>query len=80
MNVQSAILDVMEDVFGIEKEDLKDNLDLDLFENQLVDSLGIVTVLNELGEMFNKDFDIAKMSPGDFRTVNTLTKAIEGLL
>ena len=80
MKVQEAILDVMEEVFGIEKDDLKEDLDLDLFENDLIDSLGIVTMLSELGEMLNKDFDISMMSPDNFRTVNNLTEAIEALM
>lgn len=80
MDIQEKILDVMEEVFGIEKDELRDNLDLDLFENELVDSLGIVTMLSELGSSVGKKFEIAKMAPESFRTVRSLTEAIKAQL
>jgi len=80
MNIQSALLDVMEEVFGIEKDELQQDIDLDLFENDLVDSLGIVTMMGELEEVLNKKLDISKMSPDDFRSVRTMTAAVEAQL
>lgn len=80
MDIQEKILDVMEEVFGIEKDELRDNQDLDLFENELVDSLGLVTMLGELSSSLGKKFEIGKMAPESFRTVRALTEAIKAQL
>jgi len=80
MNVQNALLDVMEEVFGLEKDELLEDIDLDLFENDLVDSLGIVTMMGELEEVLHAKLDISKMSPEDFRSVRTMTAAVEAQL
>ena len=46
MTVQKAILTAMEEVLGLEEDDLIENLDLDLFESGLVDSLAIVSLIS----------------------------------
>lgn len=77
MTVQKAILVAMEDILGLEQDELIENLDLDLFENGLVDSLAIVTLINEVEEHIGHKIAIKQISPDDFLTINKLTAAIE---
>lgn len=77
MTVQKAILTAMEDILGLEQEELLENLDLDLFENGLVDSLAVVTLINEIEGHLDCKIAIKQISPDDFLTINRLTAAIE---
>ena len=77
MTVLDAVLSAMEDVLGIEKDELVDNLDMDLFENGIVDSLAIVVLVNEIEKLLNKSISIKEISPSEFVTINKLTAAIK---
>lgn len=46
MNTQATILDILEELTGT--EEVKDNLNVDLFEEGLLDSLGTVQLLVEI--------------------------------
>lgn len=46
MDIETMILDILEDLTGT--DEVKDNLDVDLFEEGLLDSLGTVQLLVEI--------------------------------
>ncbi|MDF0479611.1 D-alanine--poly(phosphoribitol) ligase subunit DltC [Vagococcus sp. PNs007] len=46
MSLQETVLDILEELTGT--EEVKDNLELDLFEEGLLDSLGTVQLLVEI--------------------------------
>lgn len=77
MTVQQSILSAMEDILGLDQDELMENLDLDLFENGLIDSLAIVSLISEVEENLNKKIAIKQIAPDDFLTINKLTSAIE---
>ena len=77
MTVQQAILTAMEDILGLDQEEMRDQLDLDLFENDLVDSLGLVTLINEVSGHIGHPIDVRRMPPEDLATVRRMTAAIE---
>ena len=77
MTVQKAVLTAMEDVLGLKQAEMRENLDLDLFENSLLDSLGVVTLINEVEEHIGHKIAIKQIPPQDFLTINRLTAAIE---
>ena len=77
MTVLDAVLSAMEDVLGIEKDELVDNLDMDLFENGIVDSLAIVVLVNEIEKLLKKNISIKEIAPSEFVTINKLTAAIK---
>lgn len=79
MDIKKTVLMTMDDLFGIDADEMNDNLDLDLFENELIDSLGLVTLLEEVGDQLDIDFDISDFTPENFRTVNEIIKCIEKL-
>jgi D-alanine--poly(phosphoribitol) ligase subunit 2 len=77
MTTQQAILAVMEEVLGLDQAEMLDNLDLDLFESGLVDSLAMVTQITEVEKIINNKIVIKNIDPKDFLTVNSLTDAID---
>lgn len=80
MDVKMMIVEAMETVIGAEKDELLENLDLNLLENDLLDSLSIVTLLSEIEKSIGKKIDIKKISPENFQTINRMTAAIEAQL
>ncbi len=76
MNAQQAILKAMEVVVGLEQEELMENLDLNLIESGLIDSLTIVSLISEVEKYVGKKIAIKQISPEDFITINKLTAAI----
>ncbi|MDI9472052.1 MAG: phosphopantetheine-binding protein [Bacillota bacterium] len=77
MTVQKAILTAMEEVLGLEEDDLIENLDLDLFESGLVDSLAIVSLISVIEGHIGGKIAIKQLSPEDFKTINKFTAAIQ---
>ena len=53
MTTQETILDELEKVTGT--DEVRKNLDLALFEEQILDSLGTVELIVSLGDMFQID-------------------------
>ena len=80
MDVKMIIVEAMETVIGAERDELLENLDLNLLENDLLDSLSIVTLLSEIEKAVGKKIDIKKISPESFLTINRMTAAIEAQL
>lgn len=80
MDVQNVVFDAMESVLGIEPDDLKEDMSLDLIENGILDSLGIVSLLNEIGKAVGKKIEITDIAPEEFRTVDKFIAAVEAQL
>ena len=57
------------------RPDLKEiDLDLDLIENRILDSLGFVNFLYVLEEHTGEEISLEHVPPEDFRTVRSITK------
>lgn len=74
MTVLEATLQAMEEILGL--EDMENELDLNLWESNLVDSLGIVTLISRIEELLNVTVRIKDMKTDDFTSIGTITAAI----
>jgi D-alanine--poly(phosphoribitol) ligase subunit 2 len=77
MTTQKAILTAIDDILGLGHDEMMKNLDLDLFESGLVDSLAMVTLISQVEENIGRKIEIKKISPESFLTINSLTDAID---
>ena len=77
MTTQQAILTVMDNILGLAQNEMLENLDLDLFESGLVDSLAMATLITQVKENIRRKIEIKKISPESFLTINSLTDAID---
>lgn len=77
MNTQQAILKAMESILGLNAQEMLENLDIDLFDSGLVDSLALVTLITQVETTIGKPIDIKQIEPENFLTVNRLTAAID---
>ena len=64
------VLDILEEV--TETDEIREDLDLDLFEAGLLDSLGIIEVLLKIEERFNIKLQPTDLEKSDMATVNNL--------
>lgn len=70
------VLNIFEEVTGT--DEIREDLDLDLFEAGLLDSLGIIEVLLKLEEVFNIKLQPTDLERKDMATVNNLVSFLEG--
>lgn len=77
MKTFDAILEAMEEVLGLDKEELHEMADANLIEEDLIDSLSVVTVLRAVERRVGFPIDLSKMKPADFVTLNRMSAAIE---
>lgn len=71
------VLNILEEVTGT--DEIREDLDLDLFEAGLLDSLGIIEVLLKLEEDFSIKLQPTDLERKDMATVNNLVSFLENL-
>ncbi|MBE6055217.1 MAG: D-alanine--poly(phosphoribitol) ligase subunit DltC [Clostridium sartagoforme] len=69
------VLDIFEEVTGT--DEIREDLDLDLFEAGLLDSLGIIEVLLKIEEVFNIKLQPTDLERKDMATTNNLVAFLE---
>jgi len=68
--MQEKVLDIFEEVTGT--DEIREDLDLDLFEAGLLDSLGIIEVLLKIEEVFGIKLQPTDLERTDMATANNL--------
>ena len=69
------VLDIFEEVTGT--DEIREDLDLDLFEAGLLDSLGIIEVLLKIEDIFEIKLQPTDLEKRDMATVNNLVAFLE---
>ncbi|MBS6501544.1 MULTISPECIES: D-alanine--poly(phosphoribitol) ligase subunit DltC [Clostridium] len=75
--MEDKVLDIFEDVTGT--DEIREDLDLDLFEAGLLDSLGIIEVLLKIEDVFGIKLQPTDLERRDMATVNNLVNFLESL-
>jgi D-alanine--poly(phosphoribitol) ligase subunit 2 len=73
--MQETVIGIFEDVLGC--DEIRDDLGLDLFEAELLDSLAIIEVLLEIEERLGITLQPTDLERSDMATVNNLVKFLE---
>jgi D-alanine--poly(phosphoribitol) ligase subunit 2 len=76
--MEQEIILILNDICGAEPGELEP--DLDLFENGLLDSFGVVQLLVKLEERFGLALDIESFSRADIATPALIAGIVEKLL
>ena len=69
--MKEQVLDIFEEVTGT--DEIREDLDLDLFEAGLLDSLGIIEVLLKIEEVFGIKLQPTDLERKDMATTNNLS-------
>lgn len=72
------VLDIFEEVTGT--DEVREDLELDLFEAGLLDSLGIIEVLLKIEEVFDIKLQPTDLERKDMATANNLVAFLEGYI
>lgn len=63
-----------------ENEDFKNNPDLDLFENEIIDSMGFLELISKIEETFNIELYPSKIPSKVWRNVDLIANMVEEYL
>ena len=74
--MQETVISIFEDVLGC--DEIREDLNLNLFEAELLDSLAIIEVLLEIEERLGITLQPTDLERSDMATVNNLVKFLEG--
>lgn len=77
METLELVLESIEKITGIGKDEIKDDIDINLLENGVLDSLSIVSLLAEISERMGKRITVKQMKVSDFVTVTSIAEAID---
>ena len=60
-----------------ENEDIRDNLEIDLIENEILDSLGFINLISRLEEEFDIEIQPTQVKPETWRNINSIVELIK---
>ena len=60
-----------------EDETIKDNLDIDLIENEILDSLAFITLISRLEEEFDIEIQPTQVPPDTWRSINSIIELVK---
>ena len=70
MDIRESVIEIFEEVLG--SDEIRDNQDLDMFENEMLDSLAIIEVLLWIEDKLNISLQPTDLERKDMATVNNL--------
>lgn len=76
--MENKVLDIIVEVCG--DETIKDNLDIDLIENDILDSLAFIELIAKLEEEFNIEIQPTQVNPNSWRTVKSIVELVESYM
>ena len=76
MDTKQGVLDILNDLTG---EDLPDQMDENIFDNGLMDSMASVQMLLNLQEKFDIDVPVSEFNREEWDTPNKIVAKVESL-
>ena len=70
MDIRESVIEIFEEVLG--SDEIRDNQDLDMFENEMLDSLAIIEVLLGIEDKLDLSLQPTDLERRDMATVNNL--------
>lgn len=75
--MKDKIIDIIEEVSGY--ENLRENLDVDLLQNEILDSLAFIELISTLNDEFNIEIQPTQVKPETWRNVDKIVELVESL-
>lgn len=73
--MENRVINIIAEI--CENETIKDNLDIDLIENEILDSLAFVTLLSRLEEEFDIEIQPTQVKPDTWRSINSIIELVK---
>ncbi len=75
--MKDKIINIIEEVSGY--ENLRENLDVDLLQNEILDSLAFIELISTLNDEFNIEIQPTQVKPETWRNVDKIVELVESL-
>lgn len=75
--MEERIIEIIEKISDY--KNLKENRDIDLLENEILDSLAFIELIINLEDEFNIEIQPTQVEPDTWRSVKLIAKLVEGL-
>ena len=76
--LQDRIIDIIEDITDF--KNLRENIDIDLLENEVLDSLSFVELITILEEEFNIEIQPTQVDGDTWRSINKISQLVNKLI
>ncbi|MBQ7956878.1 MAG: D-alanine--poly(phosphoribitol) ligase subunit 2 [Clostridia bacterium] len=76
--MKEKILDIIEEISGI--ENLRERESIDLLDHEVFDSLALVMFLNTLEDEFDIEIYPTQIDPSTWRDIDKITELVESLM
>ena len=75
VKLEERIIEIIENLTGF--KNLKKNKDIDLLENEILDSLAFIELITNLEEEFDIEIQPTQVSPDTWRKIENIVKMVE---
>lgn len=75
--MKDKIIDIIEEVSGY--KNLRENLDVDLLRNEILDSLAFIELISTLNDEFDIEIQPTQVKPETWRNVDKIVELVESL-
>ena len=75
--MEDKIIEIIEKLTGF--KNLKENIEIDLLENEILDSLAFIELIATLEDEFNIEIQPTQVEPNTWRKVKTIVELVEKL-
>ena len=73
--MEEKIIEIIENL--TEYKNLKDNINIDLLENDILDSLAFINLISRLEEEFNIEIQPTQINPDTWRKVSSIVELVK---
>ena len=73
--MENKIINIIAEI--CENETIKDNLDIDLIENGILDSLALINLISRLEEEFDIEIQPTQVKPDTWRKINSIIELVK---
>ena len=75
--MKDKIIEIIEQIS--ECKDLKNNVDIDLIENEVLDSLGFIELVSSLENEFNIEIQVTEVKSDTWRSIDKIVELVKNL-
>ena len=73
--MEDKVIDIIVEIS--ENEEVRNNLEIDLIENEIIDSLGFINLIARLEEEFDIEIQPTQVKPETWRSISSIVELIK---
>lgn len=73
--MEDKVIDIIVEIS--ENEEVRDNLEIDLIQNEILDSLGFINLISRLEDEFDIEIQPTQVKPETWRSIHSIVELIK---